>query len=99
MSELTQCHVIGCAITDSPENASIMIEELLIDACFVVLFISSVQPSRSMLCQSSTSEPELIERAHQSTSNRSLMMIVLDEPDIPQSRTTVQYWYANKTIN
>ena len=95
MSPLEECHVIGCAITNSSEKASAMIQDRLISECFVTIIVSSIQSNTP----GNTSEPELIQRAHKSPSLRSLMMIPLDSPQLSQGYLPEHYSYSSKMSN
>jgi len=75
ISTLKSCHVTGCAIASTREEASIMIQDRLMSRSFVVVDILNVLPITSLATDDDNKEQTLIRRACSSPINCSVMLI------------------------
>jgi hypothetical protein len=72
---LKSCHVTGCAIASTREEASIMIQDRLVSRSFVVIDILNVLPVSSLATNDNNKEQTLIRRARSSPTDCSVILI------------------------
>jgi len=75
ISTLKSCHVTGCAIASTKEEASIMIQDRLVSRSFVVIDVLNVLPITSLATDDDNKEQTLIRRACSSPINCSVILI------------------------